>query len=72
MPSLEASSSLIIFAGLPPTTTLSGTSFTTTAPAATILFFQIVTPFPTTALSPIQTLSLRIIGDVFPTGMARS
>ena len=35
---------LITFAGLPPTTTLSGTSFVTTAPAATTAFLPMVTP----------------------------
>ena len=66
------SSSLIIFAGFPPTTTLSGTSFTTTAPAATILFFPMVTPLPIMALSPIHTFSSSVIGDDFPTGIALS
>ena len=35
---------LITFAGLPPTTTLSGTSFVTTLPAATTAFLPMVTP----------------------------
>ena len=62
----------MIWAGFPPTTTFGGTSFTTTEPAATILFLPIDTPLPTTALSPIQTFSSSRIGDVFPTGMAQS
>ncbi|HIG50476.1 MAG TPA: acetyltransferase, partial [Gammaproteobacteria bacterium] len=42
----------MILAGFPPTITLSGTSFTTIAPAATIEFSPTVTPLPTTARSP--------------------
>ena len=35
---------LICFAGMPPTTVLAGTSFDTTAPAATTAFSPMVTP----------------------------
>jgi hypothetical protein len=50
----------ILFAGMPPTTVLSGTSFETTAPAATIAFSPTVTPGKTTTPAPIQTfLSVR-------------
>ena len=47
---------LIIFAGFPPTTTLAGTSFTTTAPAATTELSPIVTPGAITQLPPSHTL----------------
>ena len=60
----------MIFAGFPPTITLSGTSLTTIAPAATIEVSPMVTPFPTTALSQIQTLSLSSTLLVDPTGSA--
>src|SRR5690625_3521275 len=42
------------FAGIPPTTTLSGTSSDTTAPAATTEFSPMVTPERIVALAPIQ------------------
>ena len=47
--------SFIIFAGTPPTTQLSGTSFVTTAPAATTTLLPIVTPGKIVQLPPIQT-----------------
>ena len=52
--------------------TLSGTSLVTTDPAPIILLFPIVTPLHIIALSPIQTLSLKITGLVLPTGSALS
>ena len=39
------------FAGTPATTVLAGTSFVTTAPAATTEFLPIVTPFAKSGLS---------------------
>ena len=53
---------LTIFPGTPATITLSLTSFETTAPAAIILFFPIVTPGNIVALVPIHTFSLICIG----------
>lgn len=50
------------FAGIPPTMVLSGTSFETTAPAATIEFSPIVTPGKTIAFAPIQAFFLIKIG----------
>lgn len=47
----------ITFAGTPPTTLPAGTSFVTTAPAATMLFSLIVTPKLMMAFAPIYTLS---------------
>jgi len=49
--------SLIIFAGTPPTSEFDGTSFVTTAPAATTQWLPIVTPGSITALAPIHTSS---------------
>lgn len=40
------------FAGIPPTIVYSGTSFVTTAPAATTAPFPIVIPFRITQLTP--------------------
>ena len=45
----------MIFAGTPATTQLSGTSFATTAPAATTTLFPIVTPGSIVQLPPIYT-----------------
>src|SRR4051812_14637035 len=45
---------LTILAGLPTTTTLSGTSLVTTAAAPTVTPFPIVTPGQTVAPAPIQ------------------
>jgi hypothetical protein len=45
---------LITLAGTPPTMVLSGTSFPTTAPAATMAFSPMVTPANIVALAPIQ------------------
>ena len=45
----------IIFAGTPATTVFAGTSFVTTAPAATIALSPILTPRRIVALEPIQT-----------------
>ena len=45
---------LITFAGQPPTTALVGTSFVTTAPAATMAFSPTVTPGQITARAPIH------------------
>jgi hypothetical protein len=47
----------MILAGFPPTTTLSGTSFVTTAPDAMTTLLPMLTPGFITALPPIQTLS---------------
>ena len=56
-----------IFAGFPPTIAYGGTSFTTTAPAATIAPRPIVTPDKIKALVAIQTSSSTIIGPfVYP------
>lgn len=44
----------MIFAGIPPTIVLSGTSSETTAPAATTAFSPMVTPPKMVALAPIQ------------------
>ena len=52
----------INLAGFPPTTVLSGTSFTTTAPAAITALLPIVTPGAITALPPIHTLSPMVTG----------
>ncbi|MBG9792475.1 hypothetical protein ABD76_08170 [Paenibacillus dendritiformis] len=49
-------------AGLPPPTTLSGTSFVTTAPDATTTLLPIVTPGLMTARPPIQTRSPIVTG----------
>ena len=46
----------IILAGFPATTTLSGTSLTTTEPAATTTLFPIVAPGNITELPPIHAL----------------
>ena len=46
------------FAGTPATTVLAGTSFVTTAPAATTEFSPIVTPGKIVAFAPIHTLRL--------------
>src|SRR4051812_29610738 len=43
---------LIIFAGIPPTTVLSGTSLETTAPAAITAFSPIVTPCKMVTFAP--------------------
>ena len=45
----------ITFAGTPPTMALAGTSFVTTAPAATMAFSPIVTPCRTVTLAPSHT-----------------
>ena len=45
----------IMRAGTPPTIVLAGTSFATTAPAATTALSPIVTPESITARAPIQT-----------------
>jgi len=47
-----------IFAGIPPTIVLSGTSFETTEPAATIAFSPIVTPCKIIAPAPIHAFFL--------------
>ena len=52
----------MIFAGFPPTTAQSGTSFVTTAPEATTALFPIVIPGLMMALPPIQTLSPIVTG----------
>ena len=57
-----SSSFLMTTAGLPATTTLGGTLFVTTAPAATTEFSPIVTPFKIVAFIPIQTLSAMMTG----------
>ena len=48
----------MIFAGIPPTMVLSGTSFDTTAPAATTEFSPMVTPCKIVAFAPIQAFFL--------------
>lgn len=53
---------LIIFAGIPPTTILSGTSFETTAPAAITAFFPMVTPGKIVAFAPIHAFSFDVNG----------
>ena len=53
----------ITFAGIPPTITLSGTSFVTTAPAATIEFFPTVTPARIVAFAPIHAFFFIRIGE---------
>ena len=50
------------FAGTPPTTMLGGTSFVTTAPAATIAPSPMVTPGVMVALAPIHTFFPMKIG----------
>lgn len=58
----------MIFAGTPATVQLSGTSFTTTAPAATVTLFPICTGPIIVTLAPSDTL-LPIVGlplSVFP------
>src|SRR5262249_36825821 len=55
-------SSFTTRAGLPATTTSGGTSRVTTAPAPTTDRSPIVTPFSTTALSPIHTSSPIVTG----------
>jgi hypothetical protein len=52
----------MIFAGIPPTTTLSGTSLETTEPAATTEFSPIVTPCNMVAPAPIQAFFLIWMG----------
>ncbi len=52
----------MIFAGVPPTTTLSGTSFETTEPAATTEFSPMVTPCKMVALAPIHAFFLMWMG----------
>lgn len=52
-------------AGTPATNVFGGTSFVTTAPAATIAPSPMVTPLNMVAPTPIQTLSPIIIGAVF-------
>ena len=54
----EGSSILITFAGTPPTTAKSGTSFVTTAPAATTAYSPIVTPGQTVTFIPSQAFFL--------------
>src|SRR5699024_5299553 len=54
--------SLIILAGLPPTTTLLGTAFVTTAPDAITALFPIVIPGLIIAPPPIHTLFPMVIG----------
>src|SRR5699024_2521860 len=56
---------LVAFAGTPATTVFSGTSFVTTAPAATTALSQIVTPGNIVALDPIHTLSPLLTGKVY-------
>ena len=51
---------LIIFAGIPPTTELAGTSLVTTAFVAMIAFSPIVTPERIATPSPTQTFSFII------------
>ena len=48
----------MIFAGVPPIKTLSGTSFETTEPEATTEFSPMVTPYKMVALAPIQAFFL--------------
>lgn len=55
---------LIMLAGVPATTMLSGTSLVTTEPAATIAFSPIVTPARTVALAPNQAFRFTTIGLV--------
>ena len=52
----------MILAGIPPTTAYGGTSFVTTAPAATIEPSPSVTPLVITAPEPIQTLLPILMG----------
>ena len=56
---------LIILAGLPATTLLSGTSFVTTAPAATVQPLPIVTPGQNIAAPPIQQSLPILIGFAY-------
>lgn len=63
---------LMIFAGFPPITTQSGTSFVTTAPEATTALFPIVIPGLMMALPPIQTLSPIVTGFPYSTPELRS
>ena len=56
---------LITFAGTPPTTVRSGTSFVTTAFAATTLPLPILTPGKMNVFDPIHTLSSMIISPTF-------
>lgn len=51
-------------AGTPATTALAGTSFVTTAPAATIAFSPTVTPGSIIAPAPIQALRRITTGSV--------
>src|SRR5437868_5337030 len=53
---------LMIFAGFPPTTVSSGTSFVTIDPAAITTLFPTTTPGLMTALPPIHTLSPIVTG----------
>ena len=55
---------LITLAGTPPTMVFSGTSFPTTAPAATMAFSPMVTPANIVALAPIQAFFLMTMGLV--------
>lgn len=52
----------MIFAGIPPTIILSGTSFDTTAPDATTAFSPMVTPCNMVAPAPIHAFFLIWIG----------
>ncbi len=62
----------IIFAGFPPTTTLLGTSFVTTAPDAITALSPIVTPGLIIALPPIHTLSPIVTGFPYSDPLIRS
>lgn len=50
------------FAGTPPTTVFSGTSFVTTAPAAMTALSPMVTPCSIVALEPTHTFFPKMIG----------
>ena len=63
---------LMILAGFPPTTTLSGTSFVTTAPDAMTALSPIVTPGLIIALPPIHTLSPIVTGFPYSDPLMRS
>ena len=57
---------LNIFAGLPATIVLAGTSFVTTEPAATMELSPMVTPAKITQLPPIHTSFPILIGMAYP------
>lgn len=59
------SSLLMIFAGTPATTQLSGTSLETTAPAATIALFPMVTPGSMVQLPPTPLLIFHVLSYYF-------